>query len=114
MKFFISVILTALLSYAVCLFFPWWTIAVVAMIVCLFIPLRPGLAFLAGFTAVFLLWLGISFFISSANDHLLAHKISQIIIKTDSPALLILVTALIGGLVAGLGAFSGALLRRTK
>ena len=112
MKFFVSLILIAFLSYAAGLFFPWWSIAIAAFAVAALIPQKPALAFLAGFTALFLLWLSLSFFISSANDHLLAQKLSQIIIKTNNPTLLMLLTALIGGLVAGLAALSGSLFRR--
>jgi hypothetical protein len=112
MKFFVSLLLIALLSYAACLFFPWWSIAVMAFLVAAIIPQKPGWAFLAGFTALFILWLAVTAFISGANDHLLAQKLSQIIIKTDSHVLLIFLTAMIGGLVAGFAALSGSLLRK--
>lgn len=112
MKFSISVLLIALVSYAACLFLPWWSIAIVSFAIAAIIPGKPGIAFLAGFTAIFLLWLLLSAVISSANDHLLAHKISQVIIKTDSPVLLMFITAFIGGLVAGFAALSGSLMRR--
>lgn len=112
MKFFISLLLTALVCYAACLFLPWWSIAIIAFLIAAIIPQKPGMAFLAAFTAIFLLWLGISAFISSANDHLLAHKLSQVILKSDSPAMLILVTAFIGAVVAGFAALSGSLLRK--
>ncbi len=112
MKFFISVLMTALVGYAACLLLPWWSIAIVAFLIAAIIPQRPGMAFLAGFTGIFVLWLLLSVVISSANDHLLAHKISQVIIKTDSPVLLMLATAFIGALVAGSAAWSGSLMRR--
>lgn len=112
MKFLISIILIALLSVAACLYLPWWSIAIVAFIVAAAIPQRPGKAFLAGFIALFLLWGALSFYISSKNDHLLAHKVSLLILKTDSPYLLITATALIGALVAGLAALSGSFLRK--
>ncbi len=112
MKFFISIILIALLSLAACLYLPWWSIAIVAFIVAAAIPQKPFKAFLAGFTALFLLWGVLSFYISSSNDHLLAHKVSLLILKTDSPYLLITATALIGAVVAGLAALSGSFVRK--
>ena len=112
MKFFISIILIALLSLAACLYLPWWSIAIVAFIVAAAIPQKPFKAFLAGFTALFLLWGALSFYISSSNDHLLAHKVSLLILKMDSPYLLIIATALIGALVAGLAALSGSFVRK--
>src|SRR5436305_2101803 len=114
MKFIVSVILIALLSFAACLYLPWWSIAIVAFIVAVFIPQNAGISFLTGFFALFLLWGLISFWISSSNEHILAHKISLIILKIDSPYLLMLATAIIGGVVAGLAAMTGSFLRRKK
>ncbi|MEO6539519.1 MAG: hypothetical protein ABIN74_00960 [Ferruginibacter sp.] len=114
MKFFISFILTILLSFAVCLFLPWWSIAVAACLVAALIPQRPGKAFLTAFMALFLLWGGLSFWMSNNNQHILAHKVSQLILKMDNPVLLVLATALIGALVAGFAALAGSYLRKTK
>ncbi len=112
MKFIISLILTILLSFVACLYFPWWSIAIVAFIVAALIPQRPGKAFLTAFLALLLLWGGLSFWISYKNEHILAHKISLLVLKMDSPYLLILCTALIGALVAGFAALSGSYLRK--
>ena len=114
MKFIISLILTALLSFGACLYLPWWSIAIAAFIVAVLIPQKPGKAFLTAFIALLLLWGGLSFWLSNNNEHLLAHKVSLLILKMDSPYLLILATALIGGLVAGFAALTGAYLRKSK
>ena len=111
MKFIFSLFLIALLSFAACLYLPWWSVAIAGFIVGLVIPLRPLLAFLSGFLAVFLLWAITSYIISNSNDHILAHKVSMLILKADNPTFLILVTGLIGGLVAGFAALSGSFLR---
>jgi len=112
MKFFISIILIALLSLSACLYLPWWSIAVVAFIVAVVIPQKPLRSFLAGFIALFLLWGALAWFISSNNEHILAHKVSQLILKKDSPGILISITALTGALVAGLAALSGSFVRK--
>jgi hypothetical protein len=114
MKFFISLLLTAVVSFAACLFLPWWSIAIAAFVVAAVIPIIPVKNFFAGFFALFLLWGGLSLWISNANEHLLAHKISLILLKMDNPFLLVFITAFIGALVGGLGAWSGSLLRRIK
>lgn len=114
MKFTISLFLTALLSFAACLYLPWYSIAAAAFIVALLIPQRPGRAFISAFIALFLLWGGMSYWISNNNEHLLAHKISQLVLKMDNPYLLIAATAFIGGLVAALAALSGTYLRKTR
>ena len=75
MKFIISILLIALLSFAACLYLPWWSIAIVAFIVAALIPQSPGMSFLTGFLALFLLWGLLSFSISSSNEHILSHKV---------------------------------------
>jgi hypothetical protein len=114
MKFFISFILTILLSFAACLFLPWWSITIAAFIVVALIPQKPFKSFIAGFAALFLLWGGLSFWMSNNNDHVLAHKVSQLILKMDNPVALVAVTALVGALVAGFAALAGSYLRKTK
>lgn len=114
MKFIVSLLLIMLLSFAACLYFPWWGIAIVAFIVAALIPQSAGMNFLTGFIALFLLWGGLSFWISSSNEHILAHKVSLLILKIDSPYFLMLATALIGGLVAGFAAMTGSFLRKKK
>ncbi len=114
MKFFISFILTILLSFAACLFLPWWSIAIAAFVVAALIPQKPFKSFITAFIGLFLLWGGLSFWLSNNNDHILAHKVSQLILKMDNPYVLVLATALIGALVAGFAALAGSYLRKTK
>lgn len=108
MKFFISLLLTALLSFATGIFLPWWSIAVAAFIVALLIRQRPFLSFLSGFTGVFLHWGILSYLIDSANESLLSVKISKILSLGESAFLLILITAFIGGIVGGLSALTAS------
>jgi hypothetical protein len=112
MKFLIAIVLTALLSVAACLYLPWWSIAIVAFIVAAVIPQKPLASFLAGFTALFLLWGSLSWYISSSNNDLLAHKVSLLLLQMDSPVVLVLITAFIGALVAGFAALSGSFVRK--
>ena len=110
-KFITATLLSALLSTVCCLFLPWWSIGVACFVVAAVVAQRPLYAFLAGFTGLFLLWGGLSWYLSSRNGHLLAHKMSVVILQSDRPALLILTTALIGGLVGGLAALAGSFVR---
>jgi len=113
MKFFVSLLLIALLSVVACLYLPWWTIAIVAFIVAACIPQKPLKSFFTGFISLLLLWGALAWFLSSNNNHLLAHKISVLILKKDSPVLLIVATAFIGALVAGFGALAGSFMRKS-
>ena len=112
MKFFISLLVMAALSFAASLFMPWWIIAIVCFIVAFAIPQKPLWSFVSGFAALFILWIAISMYISSANDDLLVHKMSVLFIKSDNPILLFLLTGIIGGVVAGFGSLTGRLLRQ--
>lgn len=114
MKFIASLILTALLSFTTCLFLPWWGIALAAFLVAVLIPQKPGKAFITGFVALFLLWGMLSFWLSNANENILAHKVSMIMVNMDNPYLLMLATAVIGALVAGFAALTGSFIRKSK
>ena len=114
MKFIISLLLIVLLSFAACLYLPWWSIAVAAFVVAALIPQKPAKAFITAFLALFLLWGGLSFWISNSNDHVLAQKISLLLLKINNPYLLILITGFIGALIAGFAALAGTYLRQSK
>jgi hypothetical protein len=111
MKPVTAALLIALLTFGLGLYFPWWTAALAGGLVAIILNLHPLSSFLAGFSGVFLLWGSLAYLRSAANEHVLAHRMSAFILKNDSPLTLILISALIGGLVAGLGALSGSLLR---
>lgn len=114
MKFIISVFITAFLSYAFGLYaaFPWYTFAICALAVALAIHQKPFKAFLSGFIALFLLWGILAMLIDNANNHILSQKVAQILPLGGSSMVIILLTALIGGLVAGMAALTGSLIRK--
>ncbi|MDB5232746.1 MAG: hypothetical protein JWN76_3551 [Chitinophagaceae bacterium] len=114
MKFLIATILTALLAYAAGLFsfLPWWTFAITSFIVALAIHQTPGRAFLSGFLGLFLLWGILAMIIDYGNNHILSQKVAGVL-GVGSGALLILITAIVGGLVSGLAALTGCYTRRT-
>lgn len=111
MKFYISIILTALLSLAFGMYMPWWSIALAAFIVAVLIPQAPRRAFLTGFIALFLLWGILALYIDAQNEHILSQRVAELIIKSKSSFVMILLTALIGALVGGFAALSGSYLR---
>ncbi|HTL10262.1 MAG TPA: hypothetical protein VL307_18440 [Chitinophagaceae bacterium] len=114
MKFVASVLLTALLSFIICLFMDWWGIALASFMVALLIHQSPLHSFLTGSIALVLLWGGLSWWIDMKNHHVLSHKIAQVLPFGGSGFLMILVTALIGGLVAGFAALAASYARAKK
>lgn len=111
MKWIISVLLIAVFSFALCLYLPWWSVAIASFLVTFLLAVKPGKAFLAGFFALLILWGGYSFMISSANNHILAGKITPLILNSEQPFLIIIATALLGAIIGGFAALSGSLLR---
>ena len=108
MKFLLATALTALLSFIAGLRFEWWSIAIIAFIVALLVRQSISRSFLAGFTGIFLLWTIVALWIDLKNQGILSHKIAQLFPLGGSSALLILITALVGALVGGFAAMSGA------
>lgn len=114
MKFVLTTLLTCLLSFVAGLYLPWWSIAVVAFLSALLMQPKIWVGFLAGFLGVFLLWALLSFWIDTANESILSHKIAQLFSLGGSSLLLILITAFIGGLVGGFAGMAGSSIRFHK
>lgn len=114
MRFFLVVLIIAMLSFASGFVFPWWAIAPIAFIVTLIVPQKPGLSFLSAFLALFLLWGGLTSFIDVKNKHILAGKIGELFLGLQSHYLMILLSALTGGLVAGFSGLTAAFIRNKK
>lgn len=89
---------------------PWWGIGVVCFLVALNFKLSSGKAFLAGFVAIFFLWMGIALVTDYFNQHILSTRMAALF-TLNNPYLFMGVAALIGGLVGGMSAWSAALLR---
>lgn len=114
MKFIVVVLLTALLGFALPLYFSWWSFAISSFVITLFIHQKAFLAFIATFSGLFFLWGIMAMIIDSANNHLLSQKIAEILPLNGSSALLIFITALIGGLVSGFAGVTGSLVRKPE
>ncbi len=110
MKFVISILLTAALGFAICLYLPWWSFAVTSAIVALAVHQKAWKAFVAGFTGMFLLWGFLAFFIDVNNNHILLQKISGLLGLGAS--VIIIVTAFIGGIISGVAALTGSYARK--
>jgi hypothetical protein len=114
MKFLAALILTVLLSFIAGLYLPWWGIAIAAFVVALIVYQNAGMAFLAAFAGLLLLWSGLAFWIDSGNESILSARIGELLGIGNNAFLLILITGAIGGLVAGFAAMSGSFLRSSK
>jgi hypothetical protein len=114
MKAFILFLVIGILSYIAGLYYPWWSLAVVAFVVTLVVPQKPVAAFFTAFIAVFVFWFSLAFFKDLANDHILAGRISLVFLGQKSPALLAAAGAVPAALTAGFAALSASFLRLRK
>lgn len=116
MKFITAFLLTALLTFAIGLFsfLPWYSFVFCALIVAATVHQKPWKAFTAGFTAIFLLWFLLAFIKDNANNHILSKRVAEILPLHGNYMLLIAITGLVGGLLAGFAALTGSFLRIVK
>jgi len=113
MRFLLAVILITLSSAVAEWFLPWWMIAVVAFVVSLFMALKPGRAFLAGFAGIAIFWLIASLLHDVPNDHILSTRMAALFYLPNY-GLFVAVTVLTGGSIGGLAAWAGAFFRWKK
>lgn len=112
MKLIASILLTALLAFAIGLFeLPWWMFSITTFIVFVSIPQTASKSFVVGFATIFVLWLLLAAKLDFDNDHLLSKKVADILMLKGNYWLLLLITAFVGALVAGMSALTGSLAR---
>lgn len=114
MKFVTATLLTTLLAFISGLFLPWWAMAITSLLVAVLVHQKGWKAFTAGLLGVFILWAGLAWWIDMKNNGVLSERIASVLPLGGNSILLILVTGLIGGLVAGLGALTGSYLRASS
>jgi hypothetical protein len=107
MLFLIIFILTFICSF----FWPWWVMATIAFVAAYICGKKPGYSFLAGFAAVFTAWAVLALLKSLPNNNILAGRVATLM-QLPNWVILLIVTAFIGGLVGGMAALSGALVRK--
>ncbi|MBO0939363.1 hypothetical protein J2I47_22610 [Fibrella sp. HMF5335] len=108
----ISILLIALLSAVAQLVLPWWSIALVAFAFCFGRPQGSGRAFLYSFVGVALVWFGYAILQHSQTNGILTSRISEVLKLPANPIFLLVITPLVGGLVAGLAGLAGYFTRQ--
>ena len=106
MNFILRILITGISTYYLSSLFPWWFI--------IFIPFSLGLIFddnyishfLSGFIGVTISWIFLLLSIEYQSESILSSKIIEIL-KINSTNILIIITALIGGIISGLSSITG-------
>jgi hypothetical protein len=109
MKFLFQVITIAVVAFILELFMPWWCIAVAAFAGGF--ALKTKANFFAGLLAIALLWFIKAILIEASATAPLTERVAAIF--TLSKPMLILVTVLLGGLLGGFAAMTGAALKKS-
>lgn len=106
------IILFVFVSGSLCRFgVPWWAIVPLAALAGGLFPLPAGRTFGAAFIGGFLLWMLNALPENNANDGMLSAKVGQLFLGVKGWHLLV-VTGILGGILAGLGAVTGLLGRK--
>jgi hypothetical protein len=108
MKSFLWLLLLILvLGFLLQMFLPWWIVTPLCFVLAAWQAETAGRAFGAGLLGIGLNWLVPAAWLTIQNHGLLAHRVAQLLPLGGSATLLVLVTALLGGLVGGLAALAG-------
>jgi len=110
LKFLIKIGFTAILAYLFQQMFPWWSIAIASFLISFIISSNGFSSFISGFLGIGLLWFLFATRIDMLTESILTNRVAGIF-SLPNGFLLILVTAIIGGLVGGFGALTGSQLR---
>lgn len=108
----IPILLIALLSFVAQLLLPWWSIALVAFAFCFGRPSSSGRAFLCSFLGVGLVWLIYALMQHLQSGGILTSRMSEVLKLPPNPVFLLLLTPVLGGLVAGFAGMAGYWVRR--
>jgi len=106
MKFVVQVLATIVVCLILQLLLPWWSIAIGAAGVAYFSGNKGLISFMAGFLGIALLWSVFAVYIDIKTNSILTDKINQLL-----PLNAFVLTAMVGGLVGGFAALTGALFK---
>ncbi|WP_276373620.1 hypothetical protein [Chryseolinea sp. H1M3-3] len=109
MKFLLQIFGIIVLGHMFSIFLPWYFIALAAFV--MGYGLKSKANFVAGFLGVAMLWVLKAWLMDSAGNSDLTERVASIFMLKNK-ALLFMVMGVVGGLVGGFGALTGALLKK--
>lgn len=106
MIFLFRLILIAGLTYVTGLFAPWWSAIICAALMAFILSGNNINAFLSGFMGVGLVWMVLAWKVDIETGSIMSQKMVQLF-PVDDTNMLIIISALVGGISGALGAFTG-------
>lgn len=106
MIFIFRLILISTLTYLFGLITPWWSVMLAAAIIAFLMPGNNFNTFLSGFMGAGLIWMVLAWKVDIETNSIMSNKMIELL-PIDDINMLIIVTAIIGGLAGALGAFTG-------
>lgn len=97
--------------WIITLFLPFWTLLIIAVVLGATLFDRTVTAFFVGFVSLFAAWFVQVLYIDIANESILSGRMAGMF-GVDQNWLILLITALIGGFIGGLGTLLGSQIRQ--
>jgi len=111
MKFIIGIIGMILAGLLAAQFLPWWSVVLVCFIAGAMLNMKSWKSFLCGLLAIFLLWGLSAGWDFHHGSYVIANRMGDLLGGVSGVAMMF-ITALIGGLLGGLGSMSGGYFRK--
>lgn len=107
MNLLLRVILICVLSVAAQPYLPWWSAVLIAFVVELVVGKADSTSFFSGFYGVAIPWMAIATFIDVKSGAVLTVRVLELFKLPQYSVVMIILTGLLGGLIAGVGSMSG-------
>ncbi|MDX1470386.1 MAG: hypothetical protein R3213_02725 [Flavobacteriaceae bacterium] len=104
-------LVTLVLGILLLLFLPWWAVMLAGFFATLLIPLKSWKNFIIPFLAIALYWTIYGLYLSAGNDFTLTKKIGVLFSLGENWFLEYILTAIIGGIAAGVSGLFGKQVR---
>lgn len=91
-------------------YLPWWSYVPVSFLAGLWQGRKSVYVFIAGFLAVFFIWLGGASYFDTLSEGRMTTKVAHIF-GLESKTPLLVITPILGGLLAGISAMTGFILK---
>lgn len=108
----IQLLLIALFSFLAQLILPWWSIAIVAFMICFWRSRRADSALGEGFLGIALVWLAYALLIHLRTEGVFTSRMGLLLLKSTSPLWMLVITPFLGGLVGGIAGIAGYYIRQ--